>query len=196
MLRPLTNVLNRNIAAITPARELCAELSGSVVAVRIDKTALQRYILVHDDVLEVVSSADREPDVVISGSLVSLARLAGPDSAALIRSGEINLSGDAETAQRLQRLLSLARPDIEEEFAGIVGDAVAHRVGDVVRGIRRWSQSARTTTASNIREYLQEESRDAPSRYEAQRSRAAIDRLRDDVDRLEARINHLLDKQT
>ena len=195
MLHPLTNALNRNIAAITPARELCAELSGSVIAVRIDNTALQRYILVHDDLLEVVGSADREPDVVISGSLLSLARLAGPDSETLIRSGEIDLSGDAETAQQLQRLLSLARPDIEEEFASIVGDTVAHRVGNIVRGVRRWSQSARTTTASNIREYLQEESRDAPSRYEVERSRAAINALRDDVDRLEARISHLLDRQ-
>jgi ubiquinone biosynthesis protein UbiJ len=44
---------------------------------------------------------------------------------------------------------------------------------------------------ANIREYLQEESRDAPSRYEVDRFADEVSTLRDDVDRLEARINHL-----
>ena len=44
---------------------------------------------------------------------------------------------------------------------------------------------------ANIREYLQEESRDAPSRYEVDRFTANVNALRDDVDRLEARIDRL-----
>ena len=38
---------------------------------------------------------------------------------------------------------------------------------------------------------LQEESRDAPSRYEVDRFADDVDTLRDDVDRLEKRINRL-----
>jgi ubiquinone biosynthesis protein UbiJ len=45
--------------------------------------------------------------------------------------------------------------------------------------------------ASNIREYLQEESRDVPSRYEVERFAQQVDSLRDDVARLEARLNRL-----
>ena len=44
---------------------------------------------------------------------------------------------------------------------------------------------------ANIREYLQEESRDATSRYEVDRFATNVNTLRDDVDRLEARINRL-----
>jgi ubiquinone biosynthesis protein UbiJ len=44
---------------------------------------------------------------------------------------------------------------------------------------------------ANIREYLQEESRDVPSRYEVDRFVSDVNALRDDVDRLEARINRL-----
>jgi ubiquinone biosynthesis protein UbiJ len=44
---------------------------------------------------------------------------------------------------------------------------------------------------ANIREYLQEESRDAPSRDEVDRFSAAVNTLRDDVDRIEARLNRL-----
>jgi ubiquinone biosynthesis protein UbiJ len=46
---------------------------------------------------------------------------------------------------------------------------------------------------ANIREYLQEESRDVPSRYEADRFADNVSALRDDVDRLEARVRRLRD---
>ena len=45
----------------------------------------------------------------------------------------------------------------------------------------------------NIREYLQEESRDLPSRYEVDRFTREVAAVRDDVDRLEARIRRLKD---
>ena len=44
---------------------------------------------------------------------------------------------------------------------------------------------------ANIREYLQEESQDVPSRYEVDRFADKVNDLRDDVERLEARISHL-----
>jgi ubiquinone biosynthesis protein UbiJ len=43
----------------------------------------------------------------------------------------------------------------------------------------------------NIREYLQEESRDVPSRYEVEQFSKHVSELRDDVDRLAARIGRL-----
>jgi ubiquinone biosynthesis protein UbiJ len=46
---------------------------------------------------------------------------------------------------------------------------------------------------TNIREYLQEESRDAPSRYEVETFADKVNKLRDDVDRIEARLNRLQD---
>jgi ubiquinone biosynthesis protein UbiJ len=55
-----------------------------------------------------------------------------------------------------------------------------------------WARDARRTFGSNIREYLQEESGDLPSRYEVQRFTRQVDSLRDDVARLEARLNRLV----
>jgi ubiquinone biosynthesis protein UbiJ len=46
----------------------------------------------------------------------------------------------------------------------------------------------------NIREYLQEESRDLPSRYEVERFAAELGTLRDDVDRLAAKVGRLLER--
>jgi ubiquinone biosynthesis protein UbiJ len=134
-----------------------------------------------------------EPDVVISGSLLTLARMAGASGEDAVRDGSLDLSGDAELAQQFQKLLSHAKPDVEEELSGIVGDIAAHRIGEFARGLGRWGREARSTMAANIREYVQEERRDAPSRYEVERFSEDVNTLRDDVDRFEARLDRLMD---
>ena len=193
VLRPLARVLNRNIRETTPARELCEKLDGAAIAVRVRNTGLTAWFLVRDDVLEVVTDYDGEPDVVITGSLLTLGRMGGAAGLEALRDGSLELTGDAHTAERFQRLLALARPDLEEELSGIVGDAAAHRMGEVARGLGKWASDARATMGANVREYLQEESRDVPSRYEAERFASDVATLRDDVDRLEARIDRLQD---
>ena len=190
-LRPVAKLLNRNISESTPARELCAKLSGTVVAVRVSDTALAAYFIVDDDALDVVAATKEDPDVLISGSLLTLAGMAGQSGAAAIRDGSLDLTGDAELASQFQQLLSYAKPDIEEELSAVVGDVAAHHLGELARGLGRWGREARSTMGANIREYLQEESREAPSRYEVEKFNADVSKLRDDVDRIEARLNRL-----
>jgi ubiquinone biosynthesis accessory factor UbiJ len=194
-LRPVAKILNRNIQESTPARELCVELSGTVIAVRVSDTALAAYFVVADETIDVVATAAQDPDVVITGSLITLAGLAGQSGTSAIRDGSLDISGDAELAGQFQQLLSFARPDIEEELSGIVGDAAAHRLGELARGFGRWGRDARSTMGANVREYLQEESRDAPSRYEVEKFNTDVSKLRDDVGRIEARLNRLQDNQ-
>jgi len=191
-LRPIASLLNRNIAESTPARELCQKLSATVVAIRVRNTALAAYFVVNDEALDLVTSSADEPDVVITGSIITLARMAGQSGEAAIRDGSLDLTGDAETAKEFQQLLAFAKPDVEEELSGIVGDVTAHRLGEIARSVGRWGRDARSTMGDNIREYLQEESRDAPSRYELDAFSSNVSTLRDDVDRVEARLNRLL----
>ena len=193
VLRPVASLLNKNIRASTPARELCGRLSARVVAIRVRDTALSMYFTIADDTVELTTVLDSEPDVVITGSLLMLARMAGQPSQGAIRDGSLELTGDAETAQAFQRLLAFARPDVEEELSGFVGDVAAHRLGEIARGIGRWGRGMRSTMRDNIREYLQEESRSLPSRYEVERFAEGVDTLRDDVDRLAARVDKLVD---
>jgi ubiquinone biosynthesis protein UbiJ len=196
LLRPVTSILNRNIKETTPARDLCRQLDGKVVAVRVRDTALAVYFEINDEVITMATDSGSDPDVVLTGSLLTLARMAGSAnesaSTPAVRDGALDLSGDAYTAQAFQDLLGYAKPDIEEELSNIVGDAAAHRAGVIARGVSNWARDARRTLGSNIREYLQEESRDVPSRYEVERFTQQVDSLRDDVARLEARLDRLV----
>lgn len=193
VLQPVASVLNRNIRETTPARELCDKLDGAVVAVRVRGTGLATWFVIDDGELRLTTDYADEPDVVISGSLLTLARMSGDAGLEALRNGSLELTGDTHKAERFQRLLALARPDVEEELSGVIGDAAAHRLGEVARSIAAWGRDARATMGANVREYLQEERRDVPSRYEVERFGAEVDTLRDDVDRLEARIARLQD---
>jgi len=192
-LRPLTTLVNRQIKATTPARELCVELDGKVMAVRVKDTGLTAYICVCPDEIALLSDIDGDPDVAITGSILSLARLAGSSGEDAIRDGSLELIGDAEVTKAFQKLLSYGRPDIEEELSGVIGDVAAHRLGEVARSVGSWGKEAGATLRQNIAEYLQEERRDLPSRYEVEAFTSKVGELRDDVARIEARLNQLED---
>lgn len=189
VLRPVVDVLNKNIAEVTPARELCRKLDDTTVAVRIRNTALVAYLRIDDETIELTTQSDADPDVAITATMLSLARLAANGDAA--SAAAVDFSGDIEKAQDFQRLLRLAKPDAEEQLAGVLGDAAAHRLGEFARGVSRWARGARATMGDNVREYLQEESRELPSRYELDKFTATVNTLRDDVERLAAKIDRL-----
>jgi len=192
LLRPLAAMLNRQIRAKTPARELCQDLAGRRVAIRVADTALAMYFVIQTDSLTLELDSEAEPDVVITGSLLSLAKLASPgDREKALRGGSIDLTGDVYTAQSFQQLLRYGRPDLEEELSSLVGDTAAHGIAGVARDVSRWARDASDTLKQNVGEYLQEESDAVPSRFEAERFARNVNTLRDDVERLEARLCRL-----
>lgn len=194
VLRPAIHIINRNIPEVTRARELCAELAGTTVAVHVNDTAMAAFFTVHEESISLSGQLDDDPELCISGSLLALGKMAATGDASAIRDGSVELIGDAETAQSFQELLAVARPDFEEGVARVLGDAAAHGLGEFSRSLQRWAEDAGATMGANVREYVQEESRDAPSRYEAERFAGDVATLRDDVDRLAARVSRLAER--
>ncbi|MGH8222883.1 MAG: ubiquinone biosynthesis accessory factor UbiJ [Woeseiaceae bacterium] len=187
-LRPVAAVLNRQIEAKAPARALCEELDGRNIVLRVRDTALAVSFRIAGGRLSLSEDVGDDPDAVITGSLLTLLRLAISGDEDLIRSGAVDLGGDAEAAASFRELLRHARPDPEEELSRLVGDVAAHGIGEFARGIGNWSRRSRAILIQNVSEYLQEESGAVPSRYEVDRFRKAVEKLRDDAARFEARL--------
>lgn len=188
LLTPLQSLLDRNIAASAAARAACRRLDGKTLALQVEGVALSVYFRSVGERVELASSIDGAPDATLSGTPLALMRLAGPQPEAALRAGAVHIQGDAEVAQAFSELLKHARPDLEEELSRLIGDVAAHQVGNAARSILEFAQRAADTFAQNVSEYLQEEGRDTPSRTEADEFTAAVDKLRDDVERIEARV--------
>lgn len=162
------------------------------MALRVQGTPLELYFKSLGERMELATNApDRAADTTLSGTPLAFLRLVGPQPEAALRTGTVRIEGDAEVAQAFSELLKEARPDLEEELSRLIGDVAAHQVGNAARSVIGFAQRAADTLAQNVSEYLQEEGRDVPSRTEAEEFIAGVDKLRDDVDRLEARIARL-----
>jgi ubiquinone biosynthesis protein UbiJ len=135
--------------------------------------------------------ADAEADAEISGSLMNLAALAGAHPEEVIRRGGVEIRGDAELAQKFRELAMLLKPDIEEELSKLIGDTPAHQALRLVRAATGFGRRAAVTGVRNVAEYLAHERRDLVPRAEAEDFYRGVERLREDVDRLEARLQLL-----
>lgn len=188
LLQPLEALLNRHIAASSKARALVSSLDGRVLEVRVARTSLRLRFAAAAGRLGVRFSGEGEPDAAIEGPPLSLAALAGPHAEDRVRAGGVRISGDAETARSFRELFAAARPDFEEELSRLTGDVAAHHLARTARDAFAFGQRVMDTLARNVGEYLTEEGREVPARPEVETLLSEVDRLREDVDRFEARL--------
>ena len=187
LLRPLEDMLNRNIAGSARAQKLLAQVAGQALEIRLATTPLKLQCSAADGRLQ-LGQREAPANVIIEGSPLSLARMAAADPLAPMRQGQVRIVGDAEVAQAFQQLLKAAQPDLEEELARVTGDAMAHHMARAARYMLAFGQRALETFARNSAEYLTEEGRDLPSMPEAEAFLRDVDALREATDRLEARL--------
>jgi ubiquinone biosynthesis accessory factor UbiJ len=186
----LENVLNRGLPRSPRARQLCRQLQGRRVGVEI--TGFTRLLVESSgETLLVKRDATTPADAELVGGPLGLMALSSAAPEAVLQRGDVQIRGDAELAQQFRELALLLRPDFEEELSQIIGDVPAHELGRVTRAAVGWTQRAAATTVRNVAEYLAHERRDLVPRAECDQLLAGVDRLREDVDRLEARIDVL-----
>lgn len=188
LTQAIENLLNRNLPRSPRAQELCESLKGKTVRVeaeglgwRLDCESLGSSLRLTR------AEPQRTPDAEISGSLMSLAALAGPRPEEVIQRGAVRIRGDAELAQKFRELAMLLRPDVEEELSRLIGDTPAHQALRLARAVTGFGRRAVDTGVRNVAEYLAHERGDLVPRAEAEDFYRAVERLREDLDRLDAR---------
>jgi ubiquinone biosynthesis accessory factor UbiJ len=188
LLRPFESALNRHIAASSRARTLLRELAGRSMELRFSATPFNLRVAATADGVSLRPASGEASDVTIEGTPLAFLRIATGDAAKSIRSGGAEVHGDAEVGEGFRRLFEAARPDFEEELSRFTGDVAAHHLARLAREALEFGERARDTLARNVAEYLTEESRDLPTRIEAEEFLGGVDRFREAVDRLEARL--------
>jgi len=168
-------------------------LTGKVVGIELLGLNLKFYLLPDSIGLQLRAEFDGEVDVWLRGAPLSMMRMGlGGDQQKVLFSGDVEIEGDTETGQHIRDTMNDLDLDWEEQVAELVGDVVGHKIGNVVRGAADWATQTRSTVEQDVSEYLQEESRLLPHREEIGPFLEAVDTLRSDVDRMEARVQRLL----
>lgn len=193
-LAGLEIAINRYLAMDAAGLARLGELNGKVIAVELRGLDLTLTMAPHGGGIQLLKDYAGTPDTLISGTPLALARVgAGGDRGALF-SGEVEIRGDVPLGQRFEAVLREIDIDWEEQLSQVVGDVAAHQVGNLVRDTLAWGTKSADTLRRDLSEYLQEESRQVPHPAEVEAFVAAVDTLRDDTARLEARIKRLRDR--
>ncbi len=136
--------------------------------------------------LQVHSLSAGEPAVSISAPPFSLLRLLQSDDPARLFTPAIRLQGDSRTAQAWTQALQGMEIDWEEHLSHLTGDFIARPLGVAARGLRDWFARSRKQIQSDVGEFMREEARMFPDRWEVDEFVAGVDVLRARLDRAEA----------
>jgi len=191
LTQAIENLLNRNLPRSPRARELASALVGK--RVRVEARDF-RWVIIAESLntsirLTRESTDGQPPDADISGSLLNLAALASSHPEEVIQRGDVTIRGDAEVAQKFRELAMLLKPDVEEELSRLIGDSPAHQALRLVRLATGFGRRAAQTGVRNVAEYLAHERGDLVPRAEAEDFYRGVERLREDLDRVEARVH-------
>lgn len=192
----LEDATNRFLRLDPDTLKRLGDIGGKVILLRIQNAdgsdGPVLYFIPSEGGLQMRSEHDGQADVTISGNPPAFMRLLmGERAQGAFANGQMQISGDLELGQRFQRVLKKLDIDWEEVMSRYVGDVVAHKFGNIARGISDWRRQAHATLRNDAREFLQEEVRLLPRAEHVEALLGEIDKFRAAVDRLEKRIQRL-----
>jgi len=195
--RTLARASMRAQAESTRARALLGELCGRPLAVQIEGTPWQQQPLILQSngtalhLLSADAAAAAPAAARLIGAPLSLAALLS-DAEGVIRRGDVRIEGDAQLAQRYRELALLLAPDLEHTLSGVLGRSTAHLIMGAARGATETARHAADTSLRNVAEFLAHESGELVSRQEAEHYLRGVEQAREQLDRLEARLDSLM----
>lgn len=104
---------------------------------------------------------------------------------------QVEIEGSADLASAVDYLFRNLTWDVEEDLSRVFGDIVAHRLASSGKAFAAWQREAALRLAENLVEYWTEEQPLLARPADVENFCRNVDTLRDDVARLEKRIEHL-----
>ena len=184
---PFAAALNGQLAAESWARERLVPFAGEVLELRAPPLPALRF--------EVAADGRLAP--AAGEAAASLTITAGPGALAAALQGEeqlmraVQVEGNASFASEVMFLFRHLRWDVEEELSKVVGDVAARRMAGFARDAAAWHADAARRIAGSLVEFAAEEKRILVKRGELNDLAEVQARLRDDLERLEKRIDRV-----
>ena len=196
----LDAMVNRYLLLDPEIAQKISTFEGRVIAIELQGINKKFYLfpqsVSQNACIKLSEHYEGEPDTVIKGTPAALFKMGiASDVAPMMLKGEVEISGDMRLGREFKKLLAEMDVDWEEKLSSLIGDAPAHQLTRIAKQFTHWAGKAKQSIVADISEYLQEESRDVVAGAELEIFYEDVDELRDDVDRLQARLD-VLKKET
>jgi len=167
-------------------------LAGKVIAVTITPFNETLYLCPSAEKIQILDTYFGQCDTTLTGSLPAFGFMGlSSTPARYFFSGDVAIEGDLNIGHQFQSLFEKLDIDIEEHVSHITGDVIAHKLGNLLHNVNRWQQDNFKSAQLNITEFLQDETQDLPPEPEINLFSKRVAHLKEDFDRLDARITRL-----
>lgn len=191
MLDPAaTAFINHLLRGASWARDELRRFSGKTARFEVMPLAFSLTVLESGEVAPAAATATPATTIRLTPGL--LLRFAVRDETAW---REVGIAGDTDFASAINHLVRNLRWDVEEDLSRAFGDIAAHRMAESGRTFRRWGEQALLNTGRSFAEYWTEERPLIASAHDLDDFNRAVDELRDDVARIEKRIEQQLGRR-
>ena len=177
--------LNHLLRANSWARERLLPHAGRVACIDNPPFSFLMTVTAGGDIAD--AARDAVPDVTLRVTPGLMLRLMARDTSAW---NEVRVDGNPEFATAIHYIVRNLRWDIEEDLSRVVGDIAAHRMLETGRKISAWGRQGADNVARSFAEYWTEERPLLASRGDVEQFNRDVDALRDDVARLEKRVEN------
>lgn len=191
LLRPLQEAVNRLLGLDPGARERLAGLAGRHLDVHLTGMPTPLRVSFTEDGLSLGIIDDTAVGASATLTAAPSALLALALSNGQSGGRDLAFKGDVGMIHDVRLLFSELEIDWEEQLSRVLGDVAAHQVGRAARGFGDWLRHVGDVFLNNAGEYLTEERHSLPAAQEVERFITDVDRLRQDADRLVARVRRL-----
>jgi ubiquinone biosynthesis accessory factor UbiJ len=182
--------INKALEYDPASRTALARLSDHVLAVTLEPAELTVYVMPGAEAVDLRSHFEGEPSVRVRGPLTALIRLATGHQNNLKTTGA-QVSGDSGVLLELRGILQNLDLDWEEALSQLFGDVAGHGAAQLLREAGLWLRDRGASSRRLLSEFITEELHLLPSRQELEDFYRAVDDVRFDLDRVEARMRHL-----
>ncbi|WP_075185414.1 ubiquinone biosynthesis accessory factor UbiJ [Teredinibacter haidensis] len=190
----LESVINAALKYDPGTRRNLTKINGKVLAVDCRQPELTFYFQAIDEQLQVLAHYEDEPTTKIEGKLFSLFHLMQNPGHSLADSG-VTVSGQVALLSDYQQILKNLEIDWEDALSSLMGDLPAHQIAQLARGAFNWFQPKGQRLPQFLAEFLTEELRAIPAKSEIEHFSRNVSLLRQQTDRLDARVQKLLAEQ-
>lgn len=192
-LLPLQKLINDGLRYDLQASDKIAGLAGKTLVLQVSEPTLAFSVTIETDGFVFCEQGVREPfDARVSGRATDLfAVLRAEDRTAAMMAHSISIEGDTRTFFAIQDILSHLDIDWEMAIGDQIGDLAAHVVADGLRFFGRFARNQFESASRTGRNFLREESRWLVPQSLWQDHVQSISRVRQDTDRLQAKLNRL-----
>ncbi len=185
---------NRLLSLDQQVVDRCRELQDYCIEIHI--TDLDFRVYCHPGIWGMRLSLDnpvKPVDATISGRLMALISLAmQEDKISTSIQERVSINGNAAVAQQMQKIFTELDLDWEEALSHYTGDILAYRIHRQARSAGDWLRQSVISLSQTSSEYLREESRLSPTQVEFERFQQQAKTLKQDVERAEVRLRHLI----